>query len=90
MGTKIKSITIEYPETLAYSLKMDSKEFSEYAKFILAAKLYELGKISSGSAADLCGFARREFLEKLGPMGIAPINIDEEQADIDFQCAKNL
>lgn len=35
------------------SLKESGKEFEEEAKYLLALKLYEIGKISSGKAAKL-------------------------------------
>ncbi len=61
----MKQISIEYPERLAFSLKMKKKEFQDEIKIISLVKLYELGKISSGIAADLLSISRVEFLELL-------------------------
>lgn len=61
----MKQISIEYPERLAFSLKMKKKEFQDEIKTISLVKLYELGKISSGMAADLLSMGRVEFLELL-------------------------
>ena len=58
-------ISINYPESLAFSLKMDNKEFKNEMKTISLIKLYELGKISSGIAANLLSINRIEFLELL-------------------------
>ena len=58
-------ISINYPESLALSLKMDNKEFKNEMKTISLIKLYELGKISSGIAANLLSINRIEFLELL-------------------------
>lgn len=58
-------ITINYPESLAFSLKMENKEFKSEMKRISLIKLYELGKISSGLAAELLNINRIEFLELL-------------------------
>ena len=33
------------------------------AKFYLALKLYEVGRLSSGEAAELAGYSKRTFLE---------------------------
>lgn len=49
------TLTIEYADDLLFTLGVSDKEFSEEAKFLLAAKLYELGRISSGQAALLSG-----------------------------------
>ena len=57
-------ISINYPESLAFSLKMENQEFKNEMKTISLIKLYELGKISSGLAAKLLKMNRIDFLEK--------------------------
>jgi len=44
---------IPYTEDLLLSLKKSREQFEQDARFFLAAKLYELEKISSGKAAGL-------------------------------------
>jgi len=58
-------ISINYPESLAFSLKMENQEFKSEMKTISLIKLYELGKISSGLAAKLLNMNRIDFLELL-------------------------
>ena len=58
-------ISINYPESLAFSLKMENQEFKSEMKIISLIKLYELGKISSGLAAKLLNMNRIDFLELL-------------------------
>jgi predicted HTH domain antitoxin len=58
-------ISINYPESLAFSLKMENQEFKSEMKTISLIKLYELGKISSGLAAKLLNLNRVDFLELL-------------------------
>ncbi len=58
-------ISIKYPESLAFSLKMEDEEFQNEIKTISLIKLYELGKISSGLAAELLNMSRIDFLELL-------------------------
>ncbi len=58
-------INIEYPEFLANSLKMNDKEFKQEIKISSLVKLYELGKISSSTAAKVLGLTRLDFLELL-------------------------
>ena len=60
-----RSITINFPQSLAFSLKMDDKEFKDAMKTISLVKLYELGKISSGMAVKLLKMSRIDFLELL-------------------------
>lgn len=58
-------ISINYPESLALSLKMGDQEFKREMKIISLIKLYELGKISSGHAAKLLDMKRVDFLDLL-------------------------
>jgi len=58
-------ISINYPKSLAFSLKMGDQEFRSEMKTLSLVKLYELGKISSGLAAKLLGINRVDFLDLL-------------------------
>ena len=51
----------------------------------MAVKLYEMKRISSGTAAALAGVERVEFLLDLLRYGVAAIDLstDELQADLD-------
>lgn len=42
------------------------------AQLLLAIKLYEVGKLSLGQAAELAGFSKTTFIELLGRYG-APL-----------------
>jgi len=44
-------LTIEYGDDVLFSTGLTRSEFNEEARFLLAAKLYELGRLSSGQAA---------------------------------------
>lgn len=60
------NVEISYPNSLALSLKMDDKEFRDEMKTLSLVKLYELGKVSSGTASEILNMSRIEFLELLG------------------------
>ena len=40
-------------------------------KMILAAKLFDLGELSSGQAAELAGITKREVIESVGKYGVS-------------------
>jgi len=64
---------------------MPKEEFDSEAKFLLAAKLYELGKLSSGQAAKLCGKGRVDFLLSLPRVGVSITNLRPEDADVELE-----
>lgn len=55
-------------------------------RFLAAAKLFELGKLSSGKA----GLGRVEFLHKLGAYGFYAINLHDEQIAAELNAAAEL
>ena len=58
-------INIEYPESLANSLRLSRKDFESEMKISSLVKLFELGRVSSGVAARVLGLSRVDFLEML-------------------------
>lgn len=48
-----RQLTIEYGEDVLVGMGLSPEQFSVEAKFLLAAKLYELGKLTSGQAVRL-------------------------------------
>jgi predicted HTH domain antitoxin len=85
----VRKLTIEYGDDLLAGLGLSPDQFSEEAKFLLAAKLYELGKLTSGQAARLCGKGRVEFLLALPRAGVPISNLRADDADADLSFARN-
>lgn len=64
---------------------MSRDEFDGEAAFLLAAKLYELGRLSSGQAAKICGKSRVDFLLSLPQVGISISNLRPEDAEAEVR-----
>lgn len=62
----MKVITLNIPD----SANVDDKE----AAMLLAASLYEKGKLSLGQAAEVAGLSKRTFAELLGAYGVSIFN----------------
>ncbi len=58
-----QQVVIEVPEHVLLSEKTDPRSFSREMRVLSAVKLYELGRLSSGRAAELAGMSRLEFLQ---------------------------
>jgi len=89
-GVFMKAVTVPYPEGLPQTLKLSDSEFAEEVRFLASAKLFELGKISSGKAAKMAGLDRVSFLEKLVHYKIPAINIQSEEIQKEIEAVKAL
>jgi predicted HTH domain antitoxin len=77
-------IHIDLPENLLLSTGQTQEELIKEAKFFVALKLFESGRISSGRAAEICGLARVEFLLLAGRSGVPVADLDADELDREF------
>jgi predicted HTH domain antitoxin len=68
----MRAVRIEIPEETLISLKTDVESFAQDLKLLAAVKLFELGRLSSGWAAQLAGMTRVEFLLALRRYRVSP------------------
>lgn len=83
----MEKLTLEIPEEILISLKESPKEFSKSILILSAVKLYELGKLSSGRAAQLAGLTRVEFLQSLSRYNVPVFDLSTEELERDLQNA---
>jgi predicted HTH domain antitoxin len=62
----MNAIQLEVPDEVLASLKETPSEIARELPLLAAVKLFELGRLSSGRAAQLAGLERVEFLRALG------------------------
>jgi predicted HTH domain antitoxin len=84
-----RTLTIEYGDEILLGLGLSADQFSQEARFLLAAKLYELGKVTSGQAARFCGQGRVEFLFGLQRIGVPVSNLREDDAEAELEFARH-
>ena len=70
---------IEYPENLPDVLQTTRERFEQEAKMAMAAKLFEMRRLSSGMAAALVGMDRVSFLLRLSDFGVPMIDLDTDE-----------
>ena len=54
-------------------------------KMMLAAKMFEIGELSSGQAAEMTGISKRAFLELLGKSNISVFGYTADDLKEDLQ-----
>lgn len=80
-------ITIDIPQQLPDIMHCSPVDFEKQAKMAMVAKLYEMGKLSSGMAAQIAGLERVEFLLQLSQFGVPMIDLDKDELQADFENA---
>ena len=83
-----RSLTIDYDDNLLLALGMTPEEFSKEARTLIAVKLLEMGRLSTGAAADLANLPKPLFLTKLGACGVATFNMSEDELQRDVASAR--
>jgi len=69
------------PEELLEALTDLTEDFDQKARFVLGALLFKHDVLSSGKAARLAGTDRVSFLTSLHKVGIAVLDLDEEELE---------
>lgn len=78
-----ESISIDYPKYLANSMRMSKDEFGKEIKVSALVKLFELGKVSSGTAAKVLKISRIEFLELLQKYKVSFLETEDLKDDLE-------
>ena len=75
----MKTLRIELPDDALDG--MSEEQAQAVAREALLVKLYDLGMISTGRAAEILGISRRVFLDLLGEYGVSEFDEEMELAE---------
>jgi predicted HTH domain antitoxin len=83
----MSQILLDIPEDSLLALRVSAHEMGEELRMAAAAKLFEIGRLSSGAAAELAGVPKPLFLTRLGDYGVATFHQTEDELRRDFENA---
>ncbi len=75
----MQQIVMDIADDSLLALRMKPHEIAAELRLVAAIKLYELGKLSSGAAAQLAGIPRAVFLLRLADYGVDTFRLTEEE-----------
>jgi len=71
-------VTIDLPDSLLKEISFGSADPEREIKFLVAVKLVEIGRISTGRAAEWLGISKPRFLQEMGRYGLSALPIEKE------------
>jgi len=81
-------VTIDVPDSFLKEISFGFIKPEIEIKFILAVKLIEAGRISTGRAAEWLGISKPRFLQEMGRYGLSAFPINEETIEEDIMNVK--
>ena len=91
---KTEELKMKYPSGFELAVHMTKEEMEHHIRLMASLKMFELGKVSSGKAAQLAGMTRVEFLETCGRYRVSVFNypLEEVEREIrkDLETSKKL
>ena len=87
----MSQIVLEISDQSLKVLSSSPEAAGKELRLAAAMKLYEIGRLTSGGAAELAGIARVEFLAKLHDYNIPAFRLtdDELREDVERACGRS-
>jgi len=80
----MQTLCIDYPESLPAVANQSRATFEKDARMAMAIKMFELGRLSSGQAAQLACVGRVAFLLRCHEYGANAVEWDEDEIAREF------
>jgi predicted HTH domain antitoxin len=81
-------LTVEYPDDLLVASGKPRGEVEQELRFQLAVRLFEVGQLSLGKAAELAGWNRLRFADELGRLKVRLVNLDNEELQVELRALR--
>ncbi len=83
----MSQVTFTIPDEICLALKATPDDLASRIRFAASVKLYEMGQLSSGAAAQLAGVPKPYFLSHLADYGVNTFDLSEEELSHDLKNA---
>jgi predicted HTH domain antitoxin len=83
----VSQILLDISEDSLLALRVSAEEAGEQLLMAAAIKLFELGRLSSGAAAELVGVPKPLFLNRLADYGVVTFHQTKDELRRDLETA---
>jgi predicted HTH domain antitoxin len=73
------ALSLPYSDDLLLMSGKTPHDLEAELSFLLAAKLFEIHRLSLGKAAEFCNMPKLRFMYELGRINIPVMNLDDDQ-----------
>jgi predicted HTH domain antitoxin len=81
----MKTLPLAYPDDLEAAVHLTPDELAAQIRLMAALKMFELGKLSSGKAAELAGLSRPAFLDMCGRYHVPVFNYEPVELEAEVK-----
>lgn len=81
-------LTLQYPDDLLLASGKTRGAVEADLRFELAVRLFEVGQLSLGKAAELAGLNKLHFADELGRLKIPTINLDDAEIQTELRALR--
>ncbi len=81
----MKQLIVDYPDDMPGLVHLTPEELAAQVRLMAAVKMFELGKLSSGKAAELAQLSRADFLEACGRYRVSPFNYQTDELEAELR-----
>jgi predicted HTH domain antitoxin len=85
--SSMSQVAFEIPEEILFQLGTDDQQARAELRMLAAVKLFELGRLSAGAAAELAGIPKPLFLQKLSNYGTFSFDLTDDEVAHDLRNA---
>lgn len=78
-------LSIPYNEDILIATGSSPKALEQEFRLLLGIKLFEVGRLSLGKAAEIAATPKLRFMDELARLGIPVINLDDDQIADELQ-----
>jgi predicted HTH domain antitoxin len=80
-------LTVRVPDARLSALNVPLEQAADEVRMLAAVKLYEMGRLSTGAAAEFAGIPKPIFLQRLGNYGVPVFDMTEEEFEQETRLA---
>ena len=80
-------LTITIPDERLSALSVPPEQAADELRMLAAVKLYEMGRLSSGAAAEFAGIPRVVFIKRLADYGVPTFDMTPEEFEQETRLA---